>query len=194
MKYYPHIKRILDFVFSLLFIVILFPLLLIVALILIFTSGAPVIFTQKRIGKGGKPFMIYKFRTMKSHAPELPSRDLPDDEYVSRFGRFLRRTGIDELPQLINIIKGDMSIVGPRPLIVDEKEMHALRMSLGVYKAAPGLTGLSQISCDKITSLEEKAECDAKYTYKITCAGDRKIFFATVGKMFSSDGIKENIK
>lgn len=146
MKYYPHIKRILDFVFSLLFIVILFPLLLIVALILIFTSGAPVIFTQKRIGKGGKPFMIYKFRTMKSHAPELPSRDLPDDEYVSRFGRFLRRTGIDELPQLINIIKGDMSIVGPRPLIVDEKEMHALRMSLGVYKAAPGLTGLSRNS------------------------------------------------
>lgn len=194
MKYYPHIKRILDLLFSLLLIVSIFPFLLIVALILVFTSGAPVIFTQKRIGKDGKPFMIYKFRTMKSHAPELPSRDLPDVKYVSRFGGFLRRTGIDELPQLINIIKGDMSFVGARPLIVDEKEIHDLRTRLGVYKVAPGLTGLSQVSCDKITTLEEKALCDAKYTDSITFVGDVKILVATVGKMFSSDGIKENIK
>ncbi|MGM9664011.1 MAG: sugar transferase [Eubacteriales bacterium] len=194
MKYYPHIKRILDLVLSLFFTIALFPLLLVVTVILLFTSGVPVIFTQKRIGKGGKPFMIYKFRTMKSHAPELPSRHLHDEEYVSSFGRFLRRTGIDELPQLINIIKGDMSIVGARPLITDEKEIHELRTKLGVYKAAPGLTGLAQISCDKINSLEEKAQYDAKYTDNITFKGDMRIVLATVGKMFSSDGIKENIQ
>lgn len=194
MKYYPHIKRILDVLFSLIIMVILFPFLLVVTVVLMITSGAPVIFTQKRIGKNRKPFMIYKFRTMKKAAPELPSREIGDENYVSAFSRFLRKTGIDELPQLINILKGDMSFVGARPLMVDEKEIHELRDALGVYRAAPGLTGLAQISCDKITSLAEKAKYDAKYTENITFAGDMKIIFATFGKMLSRDGIKENIK
>lgn len=194
MKYNPHIKRTLDLIFSLVITIVLLPFLLITAIILMITSGVPVIFTQKRVGKNGKPFMIYKFRTMKKAAPELPSRELRDEKYVSSFGRFLRKTGIDELPQLINIIKGDMSFVGARPLMVDEKEIHELRSALGVYKAPPGLTGLAQISCDKITSLAEKAEYDAKYTGNITFAGDIKIIFATFGKMLSRDGIQENIK
>ncbi len=194
MKYNPHIKRTLDLIFSLVITIVLLPFLLITAIILMITSGVPVIFTQKRVGKNGKPFMIYKFRTMKKAAPELPSREFRDEKYVSSFGRFLRKTGIDELPQLINIIKGDMSFVGARPLMVDEKEMHELRSALGVYKAPPGLTGLAQISCDKITSLAEKAEYDAKYTGNITFAGDMKIIFATFGKMLSRDGIQENIK
>ena len=188
MKYYPHIKRILDFVFSLLFIVILFPLLLIVALILIFTSGAPVIFTQKRIGKGGKPFMIYKFRTMKSHAPELPSRDLPDDEYVSRFGRFLRRTGIDELPQLINIIKGDMSIVGTRPPTMDEWGKYEIHHRARLA-TKPGITGMWQVSGrSDITDFEEVVALDTKYINDWSIGLDIKILFKTVLVVLHREG------
>ena len=188
MKYYPHIKRILDFVFSLLFIVILFPLLLIVALILIFTSGAPVIFTQKRIGKGGKPFMIYKFRTMKSHAPELPSRDLPDDEYVSRFGRFLRRTGIDELPQLINIIKGDMSIVGPRPLLVEYLPRYNAEQARR-HEVRPGLTGYAQVNGRNAITWEEKFRLDVEYVDHISFLQDVKIIFDTAKAVLKREGI-----
>ncbi|MBQ0009898.1 MAG: sugar transferase [Ruminococcus sp.] len=192
MKYSPFWKRTFDLILSILLLIVLSPLLIAVAVILLFTSDAPVLFTQMRVGKGKRPFCIYKFRTMKAGAPEAPSRTVPE-EYVSRFGAFLRRTGMDELPQLLNIIRGDMSLIGPRPLILDETEMHERREALGVYRVAPGLTGLAQVHCEDITSLSEKAEYDARYVDHITFFGDIRILFATVGKMIAHKGIREHL-
>ena len=137
-------KRFLDVLLSLLAIIFLSPLMLVICLIIICDDGMPVIFRQDRVGKGNELFKIKKFRTMKNGAPNLSTADFEQsDEFITRSGKFLRRTSLDELPQLFNVLAGDMSFIGPRPLIPEESHIRELRREYGVYSVRPGLTGRS---------------------------------------------------
>lgn len=185
--YRRYIKRILDFVLSLLAIIVLSPILLIVALLVRIKLGSPVIFKQKRPGLNEKIFILYKFRTMTDEKDE-EGNFLPDDIRLTKFGKTLRSTSLDELLELFNILKGDMSIVGPRPLRVqylpyyssEEKHRHDVR---------PGLTGLAQVNGRNGLQWEERFEYDLLYLDKISFLKDLNIIFKTVKKVF----IKENI-
>lgn len=156
-------------------------------------SKGPVFFKQKRIGKNKKEFMIYKFRSMRTDTPkDTPTHLLDDpDIYITKVGRFLRKTSIDELPQIINILKGDMSIVGPRPALWNQDDLIAERDKYNANSIRPGLTGLAQISGRDELEIPVKAKLDREYTEKISFWLDVKIFFKTIIKVFESDGIVE---
>ncbi len=190
-RVYSTVKRALDVFFSsLLLFFLALPMLLIWFAVRISSRGEG-IFKQARIGKNGKSFVCYKFRTMYKSAPSnTPSSDFASvEKYVTPIGRILRRTSLDELPQLINVLKGDMSLVGPRPLISEETEVHRLRQEAGVYSIRPGLTGLSQINGrDSITD-ERKAELDRAYLEAFGFIQDVKIIGKTVTGVISGDGI-----
>ncbi|MCR5485096.1 MAG: sugar transferase [Clostridiales bacterium] len=163
-------------------LIILSPLLLIISLAVLFTDGAPVIFKQARVGKNDSLFYIYKFRTMKTGTRNVAKKDL--DEYkscITPVGRILRKTSLDELPQLLNIIKGEMSFVGPRPLIPEEAHIRELRREYGVYSVLPGVTGWAQVKGRDNFSDEEKAGYDREYVERQSLAFDIKIVFMTVG-------------
>lgn len=185
--YKKYIKRILDFILSLIALVLLSPIMLITYILVRIKLGKPAIFRQERPGLHEKIFTLYKFRTMTDKKDENGNL-LPDSERLTKFGKFLRSTSIDELPELINIIKGDMSIVGPRPLLVEylplyndeQKHRHDVR---------PGLTGLAQISGRNSISWEEKFKEDIEYIRKITIMKDTKIILLTVAKVFRREGI-----
>ena len=185
-------KRIFDFTASLLLIIILIPLFLIVSLAIVIDSGAPVLFKQYRVGMGNKLFYIYKFRTMKTDTRNAATSELCEaGSCITRCGRFLRKTSLDELPQLYNVLKGDMSFVGPRPLIPEEKEIRVLRKEYNVYSVRPGITGLAQINGrDKLT-LEEKALFDKEYVDKQSLWLDIKILFKTVFVVLKRENISE---
>jgi O-antigen biosynthesis protein WbqP len=171
-------KRAFDIFFSLAALLILSPLLLIVALLIkVFDSG-PVIFRQRRIGRHGEPFIFYKFRSMPVNTGDIPSDKIRDIE-IGRVGRFIRRTSMDELPQLFNILRGDMSIVGPRPSIASQRELIEARRSNGALLCRPGLTGLTQIRSFDGMTVSQKAESDAAYARSITLFGDVKIILGT---------------
>ncbi|MBE6706908.1 MAG: sugar transferase [Ruminococcaceae bacterium] len=188
---YATVKRVLDVFFSFLLLFFLaLPMLLIWFSVRISSRGEG-IFKQARIGKNGKSFVCYKFRTMYKDAPSnTPSSDFASvEKYVTPIGRILRRTSLDELPQLFNVLKGDMSLVGPRPLIFEETEMHRMRKEAGIYSIRPGLTGLSQINGrDSITD-ERKAELDRAYLEAFGFIQDVKIIGKTVTGVISGDGI-----
>lgn len=194
MSLYKYLKRTSDIILSLATILILLPLLLILSVICAVDTHTSPLFFQNRVGKNGKIFKIIKFRTMKISAPShIPARAIKDDSaFVSRFGAWLRKSGLDELPQLFNIFIGQMSFVGPRPLMLSEKVLHRERSKLGVYNATPGLTGLAQINCDSINSVKEKAELDARYTNNITLCTDIKIIFSTFTLFFKGKHIDEH--
>ena len=194
MKIYKPIKRFLDIILSAAALLALSPVLLLLCIICAADTHASPLFLQERIGKGSKPFKIIKFRTMKKSAPSLtPARDIINpEEYVSRFGAWLRKTGADELPQLINIFIGQMSFVGPRPLMKTEGALHRVRASLGVYTVRPGLTGLAQIRSSSIGSLEEKANLDAEYVSKMSLFYDIKLLFLTATLFLCGDHIDEH--
>jgi O-antigen biosynthesis protein WbqP len=178
MIYRVFFKRDLDIFFSLAAMLLLSPLLLIVALLIKVFDPGPVIFRQKRVGINGEPFVFYKFRSMPVNTVDIPS-DKIGALKIRRVGRFIRRTSIDELPQLFNILRGDMSIVGPRPPIASQIELIGLRRSNGALLCRPGLTGLAQIrSFDGMTVLQ-KAEIDGVYARSITLLGDIKIILGT---------------
>ena len=162
-----------------------------ISLVIALTSRGGVIFRQIRIGKGGESFVCYKFRTMYSHAPSnIPSAALKNAHiYVTKVGRFLRRTSLDELPQLFNVLKGDMSLIGPRPLIAEEETVHRLRMEKGVYNIRPGITGLAQVSGRDLVSDREKAELDIEYLNSVGFVSDMRIFFKTLKRVVSGEGI-----
>lgn len=188
---YRFFKRFFDIVLSLLaFVVLLIPLILISVLIRLDSKG-PAIFAQKRMGKGGKVFTIYKFRTMVLDAPsEVAARDFCDsDKYVTKLGRFLRRTSIDELPQLFNILRGDMTIVGYRPVCLTETELNELRMRYGVFTARPGITGLAQVSGRDNIGYEEKALLDARYVAERSLKMDLWCLIQTVRVVISGEGV-----
>ncbi|MBR3781157.1 MAG: sugar transferase [Clostridia bacterium] len=185
-------KRAFDFTVSLLLIIILFPLFLLISLIVLIDAGSPVIFRQYRVGKDNKLFYIFKFRTMRRGVKNVATANLKNSEkFITRSGRFLRKTSLDELPQLVNVLLGDMSFVGPRPLIPEEKEIRALRKKYNVYSVRPGITGWAQINGRDNLTDEEKALFDKEYIDKQSIWFDIKILFRTVFVVLKRENISE---
>ena len=187
-------KRLFDLIISFLAIIALAPVMIIIAVIIKIQNQGSVIFKQKRVGKDNKEFMIYKFRSMYEDAPEVASNDLENpDAYITSIGKILRKTSLDELPQLFNILKGDMSLVGPRPVINDESERELLsrRTELGIYKLVPGLTGWAQINGRDDMSVERKIFLEQEYMNKKNLLFDFKILLATFFKVFKQEGVVE---
>ena len=185
--YRKYIKRMLDIILSIIALVLLMPVIIIIYILVRMKLGKPVIFKQQRPGKNEKIFTLYKFRTMTDERDENGNL-LSDAERLTKFGKTLRSTSLDELPELINIIKGDMSIVGPRPLLIEylpyytEKERHR-------HDVRPGLTGLAQISGRNLVLWKERFELDLKYIEKISFKEDAKIIFETIKKVLKREDI-----
>ena len=190
---YGAVKRVLDVVFSVLALIFAAIPMLIIMLVIRLDIRESAIFTQKRIGKDGKKFAFYKFRTMKKEAPRyLAKKDFDDaDAFITRTGKLLRNTSLDELPQLVNILKGDMSFIGPRPLIPDEKKVHTLREQYGVYQIRPGISGYAQIHGRDMITDEEKAALDSYYLQHYNLWTDIKILFGTVFKVLAEKDIHQ---
>ncbi|GMG65987.1 sugar transferase [Tetragenococcus halophilus] len=191
--YEKYIKRGLGFLLSLLGVIILSPILLVICLAIKIDSKGPIIFKQKRVGKNKKYFNIYKFRTMKSETPkEMPTHLLNNpDAFITKVGKFLRKTSLDELPQLFNILKGDMAVIGPRPALWNQYDLIAERDKYGVNEAQPGLTGLAQISGRDELEIPVKAQIDGKYTDNISFMMDLRCFVGTILSIVKSDGVVE---
>lgn len=187
--YAKYIKRLLDFILSLFAIIVLSPIMLIIYILVRIKLGKPAIFKQKRPGKDEKIFTLYKFRTMTDKKDEKGNL-LPDEDRITKFGKMLRSTSLDELPELFNILKGDMSIVGPRPLLVEYLELYNEEQRHR-HDVRPGLTGLAQISGRNAISWEDKFKKDVEYIRKITFMGDIKIVFITIKKVIKKEGISQ---
>lgn len=185
--YANYVKRILDLTLSLIAVILCSPIFLILFLLVRFKLGSPVLFTQERPGKDEKIFRLYKFRTMTSQT-DAQGELLPDEIRLISFGKKLRATSLDELPELFNILKGDMSIVGPRPLLVkylplyNEEQRHR-------HDVRPGLTGQAQVHGRNAISWEEKFKHDVEYTRNVTFLNDCRIILATILKVIKKDGI-----
>ncbi len=190
---YRYVKRASDIVFSVLLLIILSPLLLTVMLVLAVTTHGKPIFKQQRAGKLGKPFYIYKFRTMRIDAPpHMPTSDFEDaNRYITKFGHFLRRTSIDELPQLWNVLKGDMSFIGPRPVILAEVELLRQRQKRGADNVLPGITGIAQLHGRDLVDLEHKARYDTYYANHLSLWMDVRLIFLTIVCVLRRYGIRE---
>lgn len=181
------IKRFLDIIISSFALIVLSPLILIIATMILLKLGSPVLFTQDRPGKGEKIFKLYKFRTMTDKR-DVNGELLPDADRLTKFGSALRSTSLDELPELLNIVKGDMSIIGPRPLLVRylpyyteiEKHRHDVR---------PGLSGLAQVNGRNLVKWDQRLAYDIQYVNKITFLGDLKIVFQTIKKVLTKEDI-----
>ena len=185
-------KRVLDFLISLFALIILSPLFLIVSVGVLISDGSPVFFRQKRVGKNNELFEIYKFRTMKRGTENVASNDLSDaDVKITRFGKILRATSIDELPQLLNILNGSMSLIGPRPLIPEETRIRELREKYNVYSVRPGITGWAQFNGRDNVSAEKKALLDKEYVEKQSLMFDIKIFFMTIHQVLCRKDVNE---
>lgn len=183
----------MDTVLSLVGIIILSPLLLLLAAAIKLTSPGPVFFKQKRVGKNNVSFYIYKFRSMRIDTPkDMPTHLLENpDQYITRIGKFMRKTSLDELPQLFNILKGDMAIIGPRPSLPNQYDLNKLRDENGASAVKPGLTGLAQISGRDELEIEVKAALDGEYVKQISLLFDCKCFFGTITSVLKHEGVKE---
>ena len=192
-RFYLTVKRLLDFVLSLIGIVVLMPVFIIIGILIKVDSRGPVIFKQKRYGKNKQPFYIYKFRTMASDAPQnVATKDLNDSKkYITKIGAFLRRTSLDELPQLFNILLGKMTIVGPRPVVLKEENLIIARDLYGANNIKPGITGWAQINGRDLLSVEEKAKLDGYYVENMGFKMDIKCFFKTIQYVLKCEGILE---
>lgn len=189
---YSHfVKRGLDIIFSLVLLVLLALPMFLIAVAIRSDSDGNAIFKQKRIGRGGRVFVCYKLRTMYTDAPHsISAASFEDrDKYITRIGRFLRRTSLDELPQLYNVLRGNMSLIGPRPLICEEENIHRRRMESGVYALRPGMTGMAQISGRNEQSDEEKLSSDTYYLQNLKLWLDVKILLKTVIKVIRGEGV-----
>ena len=188
-KVYFIFKRFFDVLFSLIAVIFLSPLFLFLSIMIKITSRGPIIFSQERIGQFGKGINIYKFRTMKLKAPKSKAtNDFNNaDEYITKFGKFLRATSLDEMPQLFNVIKGDMSIVGPRPLILDEIFIHKLREKNDVYLIKPGITGLAQVNGRDFLDAKDKVDFDTKYLHNMSLKLDLAIFIKSIIVVFKQE-------
>lgn len=185
--YEKFIKRPLDFLLALIAVVLLSPVLLVTAVLVRVKLGSPVLFRQERPGRYGRIFRLIKFRTM-TDARSADGTLLPDADRLTPFGRKLRATSLDELPELFNVLRGDMSLVGPRPLLVrylPRYNAHQARR----HEVRPGFTGLAQVHGRNAISWEEKFDWDVKYVDHVTFLGDCRILLATVKTVFSHEGI-----
>jgi lipopolysaccharide/colanic/teichoic acid biosynthesis glycosyltransferase len=185
--YEKYFKRPFDFIVSLIAFILLVPLLLVIAVLIRIKLGSPIIFKQERPGLNEKIFTLYKFRTMTDKKDEH-GQLLPDSDRLTKFGKFLRSTSIDELPGLINIIKGDMSIVGPRPLLVEYLELYSTEQTKR-HEVKPGLTGYAQIKGRNALSWDEKFKLDVIYVNNVTFRHDIAIILKTIFKVLRREGI-----
>lgn len=190
---YPYIKRGADVILSLLALICLSPVYLLVALAVKLTSPGPVLFRQKRVGRGGRLFTIYKFRTMRTNTPRDTATHLLQDpsRYITRVGAFLRRSSLDELPQFFNVLKGDMSIVGPRPALYNQYDLIAAREKAGVNAVRPGITGLAQISGRDELPIPVKVRYDREYVENLSLKMDARCFFGTIISVLRAEGVRE---
>jgi undecaprenyl phosphate N,N'-diacetylbacillosamine 1-phosphate transferase len=188
--YKKYIKRPMDFTLSLFALIILSPLILILAVLVKSRLGSPVIFMQKRPGLNERIFTLYKFRTMTDERDENGVL-LPDDVRLTKFGRFLRSTSLDELPELLNIFKGDMSIVGPRPLLVQYLPLYSEHQRRR-HEVRPGLTGWAQVNGRNSISWEDKFDLDVEYASNVSFLLDLKIIFMTLKKVLLREGISSD--
>lgn len=190
---YTHIKRGIDFCLALLGLIVLSPVLLILVIAIKADSKGPVLFKQKRVGIRKSHFMILKFRTMRIDTPkDMPTHLLQNPEqYITKVGKFLRKTSLDELPQIFNIIKGDMAIVGPRPALWNQYDLIEERDKYGANDIRPGLTGWAQINGRDELEIPVKAALDGEYVRKMGPGMDLKCFFGTFASVLRSDGVVE---
>lgn len=190
---YPYIKRGADVILSLLALICLSPVYLLVALAVKISSPGPVLFRQKRVGRGGRLFTIYKFRTMRTDTPRDTATHLLQDpsRYITRVGAFLRRSSLDELPQFFNVLKGDMSIVGPRPALYNQYDLIAAREKAGVNAVRPGITGLAQISGRDELPIPVKVRYDREYVENLSLNMDARCFFGTIISVLRAEGVRE---
>lgn len=185
--YQKYIKRVLDFTLSLLALIVLSPLLLVVSILVRLKLGSPILFKQQRPGLNEKVFTMYKFRTM-TDAKDENGKLLSDSVRLTKFGKLLRNTSLDELPGLLNIVKGDMSIIGPRPLLVQYLPLYNEHQKRR-HEVRPGLSGLAQVNGRNAISWEKKFNFDVQYVDSISFKQDCKILFLTIKKVFIQDGI-----
>ena len=190
---YRYFKRFLDIVLSAAGLLVLSPLLLIIAVAIKLDSKGPVLFKQKRVAKGKEHFQILKFRTMYADVPkDVPTHLLADPESkITKIGRFLRKSSLDELPQIWNILVGEMSIIGPRPALWNQFDLIAERDKYGANDVRPGLTGLAQVMGRDELPIEVKAKYDGEYAQNVTFVNDVKIFFKTITSVLGAKGVKE---
>lgn len=185
--YEKYVKRPQDFLCALLALIVLSPVLLVTAVLVRIKLGSPVLFSQERPGLHGKVFKLYKFRSMTNEKDENGIL-LPDEVRLTRFGKILRSTSLDELPELINIIKGDMSVVGPRPLLVKYLPLYNEHQARR-HEVRPGFTGYAQVHGRNSISWDEKFDFDVEYVDHITFCGDWKIIFQTIGTVLKREGV-----
>ena len=193
MKVYCYVKRGVDILLSGIAIVVLSPLLLLFCIAIILDSPGPILFRQKRVGIHKSYFQIYKFRTMRIDTPkDVPTHMLENpDQYITKVGKFLRKTSLDELPQIFNIFKGDMSIVGPRPALWNQDDLVAERDKYGANDVTPGLTGWAQIHGRDELEIVDKARLDGEYVEKMGPWIDIRCFIGTIGSVLKHDGVVE---
>lgn len=191
--YASYIKRPLDFILSLAGIIVLSPVLLVIILCIKFSSPGPIFFKQKRVGIHKSHFNILKFRTMRIDTPkDVPTHLLENPEqYITGIGKFLRKTSLDELPQLFNILKGDMAVIGPRPALWNQYDLIAERDKYGANDILPGLTGWAQINGRDELEIDVKARLDGEYVQKMSFLFDCKCFFGTITSVLHHDGVVE---
>lgn len=191
-KRYLAMRSILDRVLAGIALIILSPLFLVISIAQkISAPDEPIFFLQKRVGKNAHCFNIIKFRTMKSSAPKnVATGDLADPQiYISRLGRFLRDTSIDELPQLVNVVNGDMSLIGPRPLVYTEREIRFLRRWYGVYQVTPGITGWAQVNGRDTVDIYDKVYYDREYVQNVSLKFDLKVIWKSVLVVLGRKGV-----
>lgn len=190
---YNMLKRGIDFVVSFIALLILLPIFLIISILVKIESKGPIFFTQKRVGKDKKYFNILKFRTMRIDTPQnVPTHLLENpNKYITKVGKVLRKTSLDELPQIINILKGDMSIVGPRPALWNQDDLIAERDKYRANDIVPGLTGWAQVNGRDELPIDVKARFDGEYVVRKSLSFDIKVIFKTISVVLKSDGVKE---
>ena len=193
---YQGFKFMMDRVFSAIALLLLGPLMALLALAIRLDSAGPAFFRQKRAGRNGRFFTIYKFRTMRKETPhDMPTHMLTGaNRHITRLGQFMRKSSLDELPQLLNILRGDMSLVGPRPALWNQDDLIALRKSNGSDRIRPGLTGWAQVNGRDELPISRKAELDGEYAANLTLGRDLRILVRTALQVFHAEGVVEGVQ